>query len=76
MPAEAASALCRAVPGLLQANKPALLRQGALAALGTAASAFGRQHPAPFQDALPAALAAAKVSDTSLWMHSAAQKPE
>jgi len=62
-PAEAASALCNAMPGLLEPSRPAALRQSALAALGTAASAFGRQHPTPFLGALPAALAAAQVRD-------------
>lgn len=60
-PAEAASALCSALPGLLQPGRPAMLRQSALAALGTAAAAFGRSHPAPFLEALPTALAAAQV---------------
>ena len=64
-PAEAASALCSAVPGLLEPSRPAMLRQAALAALGTAAAAFGRQHPAPFQEALPAALSAARVCAAS-----------
>ena len=62
-PAEAASALCNAMLGLLESSRPAALRQSALAALGTAASAFGRQHPTPFLGALPAALAAAQVRD-------------
>ena len=64
-PAEAASALCSAVPGLLEPSRPAMLRQATLAALGTAAAAYGCQHPAPFQEALPAALTAAKVGRSS-----------
>ncbi len=60
-PAQAASALCSALSGLLQPGRPAVLRQSALAALGAAAAACGRAHPAPFLEALPAALAAAQV---------------
>ena len=63
--AEAASALCAALPELLQPKRPAVLRQRALASFGAAASALGRGHPAPLLAALPSVLATAKVK-TSL----------
>ena len=59
--AEAASALCAALPELLQPKRPAVLRQRALASFGAAASALGRGHPAPLLGALPSVLATAKV---------------
>lgn len=59
--AEAASALCGALPELLQPERPAVLRQSALASFGAAASALGRGHPAPLLAALPSVLATAKV---------------
>ena len=68
-PAEAASALCSALPELLQPERPAVLRQSALAALGAAAAACGRQRPTPLLGALPSVLAATKVQCALCLLH-------
>ena len=62
---EAVSALCSALPQLLQPERPAVLRQSALASFGAAASALGRGRPAPLLAALPSVLATAKVEESA-----------